>query len=79
MLKVYITHYFIVEDVVDFIEYADKDGDGLISYREYMDILSKNNDKEEEAQTDKGDGSSSSASEEDESNTQKCEPFGEGT
>ena len=65
-----------MEDVIDFIEYADKDGDNMLNYKDYMDVLSKNSEKElfeeeESSMVEQGDKDTISE-------FPKCEPFGEG-
>eukprot|EP01038_Epipyxis_sp_PR26KG_P004031 gene4031-5768_t len=65
------------EDVVDFIEAADKNRDGMVDYREYMDMLSSPEDRnEEEDPNSKNNDNTSDEPDQDRVPIAKIEPYG---
>lgn len=68
------------EDVADFIEAADKNRDGMIDYKEYIDMLScaidKNNDKSLNDEGDDGGDDDNKSPEHHRSILAKVEPYG---
>ena len=63
------------EDVVDFIEAADTNNDGMVDYKEYMDMLSFAEDPTEESAEEKGNEATDAATE-NRVPIAKVEPFG---